>query len=455
MATVYKRPGRANWIIEYFDSSGRRRERSARTTDKRAAERIARQLETQVALERDGGADPQAARTRAQEREAIAVHVEAYLAFCTQAGQADKNVVEKKRHLRRLLDEAGVKRLVDLTPERLQANMAAMQVTKRNGQDQDGKAQWRHEPASARSRNFRRQTAVAFAQWCVKTGRLSRHNLAIVPKADERKDRRRIRRALSPEELERLLTVAREQDAALNADPKYPHGHSRREAWYLCAALAGLRRGDLARLRWEDINLEERIITVTQGKAHRVDHLPLHPVLCAALERIRDAGDPQEPRVFPKLVTDRTRTRDFQRAGIEADERGVPDLHGLRTTLGTMLARAGTAPQIAQRVLRHADIKTTMAHYTALELADAAHAIGQLPVQETTGGEHRQIHRHQAHETTPDHAAGCNIEELEWEASLAAEPAFLGQEAGLFDALRLDAEQRAKGLEPSTFSLEG
>ncbi len=31
----------------------------------------------------------------------------------------------------------------------------------------------------------------------------------------------------------------------------------------------------------------------------------------------------------------------------------------LRTTLGTQLARAGVAPQITQRIMRHADFRTT------------------------------------------------------------------------------------------------
>ncbi len=34
----------------------------------------------------------------------------------------------------------------------------------------------------------------------------------------------------------------------------------------------------------------------------------------------------------------------------------------LRTTLGTQLARAGVAPQITQRIMRHADFRTTNRH---------------------------------------------------------------------------------------------
>ncbi|HEX6884855.1 MAG TPA: tyrosine-type recombinase/integrase, partial [Planctomycetota bacterium] len=64
----------------------------------------------------------------------------------------------------------------------------------------------------------------------------------------------------------------------------------------------------------------------------------------------------------------------------ELDEQGrVADLHGLRATLGTRLARAGIAPQVAQRIMRHADYRTTLKHYTMLSLADTTAAMQRLP----------------------------------------------------------------------------
>jgi hypothetical protein len=57
----------------------------------------------------------------------------------------------------------------------------------------------------------------------------------------------------------------------------------------------------------------------------------------------------------------------------------VIDLHALRTTLGTQLARAGVAPQIAQRIMRHSDYKTTLTHYTVLGLTDTSRAVEALP----------------------------------------------------------------------------
>ena len=60
---------------------------------------------------------------------------------------------------------------------------------------------------SARSRNHYRQALVTFANWCKEDGRIRDHDLDRLPKADERADPRRRRRALTEAELGKLLAV--------------------------------------------------------------------------------------------------------------------------------------------------------------------------------------------------------------------------------------------------------
>jgi hypothetical protein len=43
------------------------------------------------------------------------------------------------------------------------------------------------------------------------------------------------------------------------------------------------------------------------------------------------------------------------------------------------LARQGIGPQVAQRIMRHSDYRTTAKHYVRLELTDTAAAVGALP----------------------------------------------------------------------------
>jgi hypothetical protein len=70
----------------------------------------------------------------------------------------------------------------------------------------------------------------------------------------------------------------------------------------------------------------------------------------------------------PVMIGKGKRRRPKMKIVTEDAEGRVVDLHAMRTTLGTNLARAGVAPQIAQRIMRHGDYRTTLKHYTVLGL---------------------------------------------------------------------------------------
>jgi integrase len=56
-------------------------------------------------------------------------------------------------------------------------------------------------------------------------------------------------------------------------------------------AFAGLRRGEVCNLKWEDIDFKAKMLTVTAGKGNKLRRVPLHPELAAALaECRRDSG---------------------------------------------------------------------------------------------------------------------------------------------------------------------
>ncbi|MBL8964600.1 MAG: site-specific integrase [Phycisphaeraceae bacterium] len=377
--SLFRKTGKGPWIASYFDHSGKRREHSTRTTDRQAAERILTKLVADTALRRDLVIDPRDDRFATEGRRALTEHVAGYIAHCHHAGQAPHHVAQKETQLDAMIAGSKASRLVDLTADALELHLSALKARK----------------LSARSVNFARQIAVAFYGWLVKTGKAESNPLRVVPKQDEARDRRRVRRPLTDDELGRLLAVARERG---------------RDAWYLAAALAGLRKGDMMRLTWADVDFEAATLTLRHGKARRVDVIPMHPQLAEALKaRLRAFPAVPTARVWSDTVGDVTRLKDFLRAGIarrvpvldregnpvmigegkkaepktrisvEDDEGRVIDLHALRTTLGTQLARAGVTPQIAQRLMRHSDYRTTLKHYTVLGLTDTAGAIAKLP----------------------------------------------------------------------------
>ncbi len=378
--TLFKRDDRGPWIARWFSHDGKRLEQSTRTTDKTAAERILCKHVADAALRRDGVVDARKDRFAVEGRKPLAEHFAAYVTHCRHIGQDERHVDQKESHLKRLQDKTGITRLADLTADVLEGYLRTLKERGR----------------SARSVNFARQIAVAFMSWCAKTGKAESNPLKAVPKLDESEDRRRIRRPLTDDELARLVAVADERG---------------RKLWYLAAALAGLRRGDLIALTWGDIDLDGRSITITGGKAKgRTDVIPMHVQLADELAALHDERQPEPTdRVFPTEVTNATRIRDFLRAGLAhwetvTDDKGEPvmigkgkrrrpltrivcedadgravDLHALRTTLGTQLARQGVAVQLAQRIMRHASYKTTQKHYVVLGLTDTAGAIDCLP----------------------------------------------------------------------------
>jgi len=78
---------------------------------------------------------------------------------------------------------------------------------------------------------------------------------------------------------------------------------------------------------------------------------------------------------------------DLDAAGIaRKDEAGRSvDLHALRHTFATLLARSGVGPPTAMDLMRHADIRLTTAIYQNLDLVDTAGAVNMLPVVGSEG----------------------------------------------------------------------
>lgn len=358
MATVFQKSGTGPYIIRWLDETGRKKEQSSRTTDMRAAKRIAAKIQAEVELRREGVHDPALARAADANALPLSGHVAAYLAHLAAARRSPHTITAAEHHLAWIQDNARASRLSDLTLDRVTAALALLL-------DQD---------KSARTVNYYGGSVQTFLGWCVKTGRLPSNPLRFLPRHAEATDRRRERRALTDKELASLFAVARARG---------------RELYYALAYYAGLRRSELERMTWGDVDLERGVVRVPRGKAKRLDEVPIHAALAPLLAR--PGGLLPSARVFPRgrgsralggPPTNTTRRRDFKAAGMDVDkpdERGrVVDLHSLRATLATNLALRGVAPQLAMKLMRHADYRTTLKHYTVLRLEDTAAALAAL-----------------------------------------------------------------------------
>ena len=352
-------PSSCLWIASYFDADGRRRKRSTQRTNRRDAEELLAKWTREIRDIRDGLLDGDAVRRRDELARPLVDHVRDYFESFETKPRTKGTLAVKRCVLRRLLALLSdqLRReptLHDFTPTIVQRAMR----------------QRTNDGLSPRTANLLRQNAVALANWLTAESRCNLSDFSKrVGRFIETEDRRRVRRSLTNDELARLLAVGEANGRGL---------------WYSLAYWAGLRRGEIGRVTWGDVDFESGTLTIRNVKAGRRDQLPLRPELLDQLRAARPlltTAALNTSRLFDTPVHARTQRRDFDRAGIspcDADGR-VADLHALRTTLCTTMVRAGVTPTILQRAMRHADIRTTLKHYTRLQLADVAVAFDALP----------------------------------------------------------------------------
>jgi integrase len=229
---------------------------------------------------------------------------------------------------------------------------------------------WRSKPSkkAAKTLNEYLDALSAMLNWMVQNGRACGNPLRTVRKVQTDGKAVRVRRALTNEEMRRLLEVAGE-----------------RKQVYLAAFYTGLRRGELAALEWADVHLEETkpsmLVRASTTKNGKEAVIPLHPDLAEALAELKSRSASESPvfrALMPKMRVFRA---DLKNAGIlflDALGRRA-DFHALRHTLGTNLGRMGVAPRVAMEAMRHRDIKLTTRLYTDASQLPTAEAFARLP----------------------------------------------------------------------------
>jgi len=158
-----------------------------------------------------------------------------------------------------------------------------------------------------------------------------------------------------------------------------------RAAWTLYV-LAGVRRGELAGLRWTDIDLDAGIIHVEQQykaaegifdatKGRRTRTVPCGPTVAASLREHRLATGRRHGLVFGE---NGTRPLDTTRMQERADEgwktSGVARVtpHVCRHLFATLMAAAGTPLERLSRYMGHSSIAVTWDNYGHLFPGDEA-----------------------------------------------------------------------------------
>ena len=408
MASVFKRPGRDSYEIEYTVVTGtktradgrkvkirERRRVAAGTRNYKIAEERAAELERRAMHEETGIASAEQVRHRDQDAIPLSDHVAAYLVSLETRGRSRATLDAARRFLAVGADgeggiakTLGIARLSEITPSTIERFVAGLQSKGR----------------SARTANWRVALLSSFLSWALRDGRIATNACRAIERQNVDRDRRYERRSPEPEELGRILDAAERRGT---------------KALFVFAAYGAQRRSDAARLTWGDVDLESGTLTLAKSKAKRTDLLPIAAPLLSELKRMKDAQGTVLASAFvffpgidnviaratagsntatkqeradavAKLARlderrwdaiDRERVAVYQAAGIvspDADGKHV-DLHALRSYAPTELAKKGAAPQIVQRLMRHSSIGLTMKYYTHLRVDDLRGGLAALP----------------------------------------------------------------------------
>jgi len=259
---------------------------------------------------------------------------------------------------------------------------------------------------SSASANYYLRDVKGFFRWMVRDGRASENPLEhlLGVKASAVKADKRERRALSADELRRLL------DATATAQERYGMTGATRATLYRLAVETGLRAGELRSLTRASFALDGDGPSVTidaaYSKNRRADTLPLRADTAAAMaEHVKG----KMPAAQAFNVPGHTHTAKMFRADL-ADARAaylaehateparpdaidgsddflaardsagrVVDFHALRHTFISNLAAAGVHPKTAQTLARHSTITLTMDRYTHVRMENLTAALDVLP----------------------------------------------------------------------------
>ncbi len=325
-------------------------------------------------------AEGMAARTRNSYLQAV----RGLCNWCIETGRLAVNPLARiakadetadRRRTRRALNEAELRRLLDVAYHRPLAEYGRLTVRKPKDQAKRKRDTWKMLPLTA-------------------------------DELDAATDRARARLAKNPKLIAEMESLGRE-----------------RALIYKTLVLTGLRKGELASLTVGQVVLDADtpylVLDAADEKNRQGSTIPLRADLAADLrrwlaDRAKAAQDATRgpmghalrlPTAGPMLPTDtlvfavphglvKILDRDLVTAGIarrvelasgkwgidKRDERGrTVDVHALRHTFGTLLSKGGVAPRTAQAAMRHSTIDLTMNVYTDPKLLDVAGAVESLP----------------------------------------------------------------------------
>ncbi|MEZ6069450.1 MAG: tyrosine-type recombinase/integrase [Pirellulales bacterium] len=354
----------------------------------------------------------------------LAEHLTGYVRTLRVAEPTAAYVNEVESKIKRVAAECGFRHLTDIVPAAFESWLIDRKV----------------EGLSATTRNRYLTAMRGFLGWSVERGLLPMDPLAGVRRANQRADRRHVRRALSDDEVSRVLYATRWRplaergrekvwrtkpesdhktwsleplsfdaidDAVVRAKASLPNQDTARldrlglERYTFVKLLVttGLRRDEARKLTlaWLTLAGDRPVVERPTQKNHKPLRVPLRRDMADELQHwvatmsvVKADGSPRRSR--RPLPAD-TPVFNFRRNVLKwfkadlavadvphKDNRGrVVDIHALRYTFATRLANADVSLRYAQELLRHSDPKLTAQIYQDAGQFDLHASVEQLP----------------------------------------------------------------------------
>ena len=161
----------------------------------------------------------------------------------------------------------------------------------------------------------------------------------------------------------------------------------------ITAVYTGLREGNLLKLKWENVDFSNKVITVKVkdktklgGKFHSVPMADIVIQTLQALPRVSDYVFTYRNRPITSIRTSwlaifykrKEKSREFTK---ELKDKTLPYIrfHGLRHTAATWILKATGNLKVTKEILGHSDITTTLkyAHVLDSQKRDAVNALAQ------------------------------------------------------------------------------
>ncbi len=126
---------------------------------------------------------------------------------------------------------------------------------------------------------------------------------------------------------------------------------------YALALWLGNRRSDVARLRWEWFDFKKGTVTLVTKKGEKALVLPITPMLREAVDPLPRKGETVLVTQYGRPFSEKSLTGRMADWTHSADMPKGCTMHGLRKTLGKMLAETGATTRQLMETLGHDDIE--------------------------------------------------------------------------------------------------